>query len=762
MEKKIYTCFTISNLAEKQKNEWQKLWNASDFRHPFNSPDFFEACREAFGFKSYLIIFCYNGSSLYGVLPMIKDRVFGIKALLDPGRRENYTDKSVMLIRSYDQELLNAMFIEALKSGNLYLAEADENVKSLFNPKKFACFWKWASRSRWTMLADVLGFMPAGQKRALLRHIRRREKDLEFRFFKTNLEEALKKVAEIEKGSYKPRRHMAIFGKETTIKLFQSLIKKNYQDMRVGILYFKKQPAATILGFICGKTFLIYHMSFLEKFRSWGVGKIAVYFALEQLKREGFTKVDLLRGDTDLKKQFAENTEEHYNIYFSRNHFVILWWRVCALTIDVLKKVKFYAEIIKGRLSGRIKMCFKILGKFFSRKEIIFFDMQYNQTKQNSKNAKTAKKPILIFSSFDNRGNPYYAGGGAAAVHEAAKRLVSKFKVRVLTGKYPGCSQREFSDGVLYEYIGSCLVGPRLGQLVFHCLLPFYVIRRPFDLWIESFTPPFSTSFLPIFTKKPVIGLVHMLAAEDMQRKYRLPFHLIENMGVKTYNNFIVLTKEVGEKIKKINPEAHVEIIPNGVDFVAHEIQPARKHFLFIGRIEINQKGLDLLLRSYKLVLQKIGYPLVIAGQGTIGEEKKLIKIINDLEISERVKFVGRIENQTKSKMFQEALAVIIPSRFETFSLAALEALSHGVPVISFDIEGLKWLPGSFSFKAKPFDIFALAQIMEKTSKEGGGLIVKKDDIKEFLKNYNWEIVSFRYEQYINYVLNSKDNENGH
>ena len=65
--------------------------------------------------------------------------------------------------------------------------------------------------------------------------------------------------------------------------------------------------------------------------------------------------------------------------------------------------------------------------------------------------------------------------------------------------------------------------GPRAGQLVFHALLPFAAGRIPHDLWIESFTPPFSTSFLPLFSPARVVGFAQNLCGQEMWRTVPAP-----------------------------------------------------------------------------------------------------------------------------------------------------------------------------------------------------------------------------------------------
>src|SRR4051812_43402090 len=103
------------------------------------------------------------------------------------------------------------------------------------------------------------------------------------------------------------------------------------------------------------------------------------------------------------------------------------------------------------------------------------------------------KRPIrikkVIISSYDDLKNPYYAGGGAYAVHEVAKRLAQKYHVEVLTSSYPQAKDEKVND-VSYKRIGVPRFGPYLGQLIFQARLPFYARTLDYDLWIENFTPP--------------------------------------------------------------------------------------------------------------------------------------------------------------------------------------------------------------------------------------------------------------------------------
>ena len=364
------------------------------------------------------------------------------------------------------------------------------------------------------------------------------------------------------------------------------------------------------------------------------------------------------------------------------------------------------------------------------------------------------QKKTIIFSSYDDINNPYYAGGGARAIYEVTKRLASEYTITVITGNYKGAKD-QIVDKVTYKRIGPSFIGPKVGQLIFQLLLPYAMKKEQFDVWIESFTPPFSVSGLQRYTKKPVIGLAHMLSAEDMQRKYKLPFYILENHGLKTYNNFITITEKTKEKIKRHNKKAHFFTIPNGVA-IPHPTKTIRSKnpfILYLGRIEVNQKGLDLLLEAFNSMKTKTKANLVIAGTGTKKELQQLQEIIEKSNLTNRVTLKGKVDGAEKAKLLNEATLIAIPSRFETFGNVILEAMAYGKPTIGFAIEGLQWVPTACMIKVKPFNTKALANGIAKMLTDNTMQKKMASAAKIQVKNYTWEKTAEAYKRAIESVI---------
>jgi len=171
--------------------------------------------------------------------------------------------------------------------------------------------------------------------------------------------------------------------------------------------------------------------------------------------------------------------------------------------------------------------------------------------------------PRVVISSFDNPTHPHYQGGGVAVIETMARRLGEDFEVTVLTvGRR---SESVLHNGIRYRRLPLEWAGPRAGQLVYHAVLPFAARRIRHDLWIENFTPPFSTSFLPLFVRTPVLGFAQALQGKELSRRYRFPFFLIERLGLRCYRDVLVLNAADQALVTAANPAAAVHLIPNGI-----------------------------------------------------------------------------------------------------------------------------------------------------------------------------------------------------
>jgi glycosyltransferase involved in cell wall biosynthesis len=111
---------------------------------------------------------------------------------------------------------------------------------------------------------------------------------------------------------------------------------------------------------------------------------------------------------------------------------------------------------------------------------------------------------------------------------------------------------------------------------------------------------------------------------------------------------------------------------------VAKGVADSRK-ILAIGRLE-DQKGFDLLQISWEKVVKRLSdWKLEIFGQGNKRDE--LLRQRHELGLDGSVDFKG----YSSSIPWDDYAFMVVSSRFEGFSLVIVEALSNGLPVVSFD-----------------------------------------------------------------------------
>lgn len=308
------------------------------------------------------------------------------------------------------------------------------------------------------------------------------------------------------------------------------------------------------------------------------------------------------------------------------------------------------------------------------------------------------------------------AGGGSRRTHEIDRRIVAAgHRVTVLTTTYPG-AREAVHDGVRYVPVGP-EVGVRRGAsrltrlLGYVAGLPLAVRRhrRDADLVVEDFFAPFSSMAAPRWSGRPTVGLVQWLHARDKARQYKLPLHWIERAGARSHRRLVAVSEGTAQRLRAMNPRARVDVVGNGIDPELFT-PPARvgRDVVFLGRLELHGKGLDLLLTAWAAICDEVEGDLVVAGGGP--EEPRVRRFAEKLGVGDRIRFVGWCSGRDKVELLAGARLVVVPSRHETFGLVALEALAAATPVVAFDIPCLREVvPPGVGWTVPAFDGDALA-----------------------------------------------------
>jgi len=147
-------------------------------------------------------------------------------------------------------------------------------------------------------------------------------------------------------------------------------------------------------------------------------------------------------------------------------------------------------------------------------------------------------------------------------------------------------------------------------------------------------------------------------------------------------------------QLPKIGP---LEFIPNGVTtpLPPANIPKRAPYFLFLGRLAVEQKGLDLLINAYSAARREHERlpDLLIAGPDYRGGGAVLEALVISLGLGDKVQLIGPVFGETKSQLLAGAYVFVHPSRWEGMPLSILEALAQGTPCLVSQATGLsEWV----------------------------------------------------------------------
>ena len=133
----------------------------------------------------------------------------------------------------------------------------------------------------------------------------------------------------------------------------------------------------------------------------------------------------------------------------------------------------------------------------------------------------------------------------------------------------------------------------------------------------------------------------------------------------------------LGEDIEVIELTNYMEL----PEPVAQEKEP---YLLYLGRID-PKKAIEHLIEALdqSSSFRRSGYHLKIVGDYDNAYGQKLLQLVHQLDLSERVTFVGHASGARKQQLLAAAYFLIMPSHTENFGIVVAEALAQSTPAVA-------------------------------------------------------------------------------
>ncbi|MBI2251210.1 MAG: glycosyltransferase family 4 protein [Armatimonadetes bacterium] len=162
---------------------------------------------------------------------------------------------------------------------------------------------------------------------------------------------------------------------------------------------------------------------------------------------------------------------------------------------------------------------------------------------------------------------------------------------------------------------------------------------------------------------------------------------------------------------------------------------------LFVGRLDY-MKGGDLLIKAFSLIHKDYpNWKIVLAGSD-FGEKIKLEKLIKDLNLNDKIYFLGALKRHDLISAYKGAKIFVLPSRYEAFGIVLIEAMAAKIPVIATRYSAIPDIvmenQTGLLFNLEDFNDLALKlKELIKNEKLKNNLI--KNAYNLVTENYTWE-----------------------
>ncbi len=193
----------------------------------------------------------------------------------------------------------------------------------------------------------------------------------------------------------------------------------------------------------------------------------------------------------------------------------------------------------------------------------------------------------------------------------------------------------------------------------------------------------------------PIVTTLHgtdiTVVGKDPSYKHVVEFSIDKSDGVTAVSNYLKEETYINFDIKQ-----DIKVIPNFIDLERFK-KSNKSHFkkaicpdgekvvVHVSNFRRVKRVPEVITVFAKILEQGIKAKLLLVGDGP--DRQKAEQQCRDLGICEHTRFLGKLDE------VEEVLSIadlfLIPSGSETFGLAALEAMSCSVPVISSNIGGL-------------------------------------------------------------------------
>lgn len=335
-------------------------------------------------------------------------------------------------------------------------------------------------------------------------------------------------------------------------------------------------------------------------------------------------------------------------------------------------------------------------------------------------------------------------------------------------------------DNVFWYNVNDLIIGKKAGNIECHCINEYPSLR------IKDLPKPFNNPDLVIFEgfyhvpflkiaascrkdKIPYIIIPRSSLTDAGQRSKYLKKQIGNTMFFNKFAKRALAIQYLTEKERNDSGDHWNDIsliIPNGIcgkNNVKTSFNSNKITGVFIGRLDIYQKGLDIFIEAcarLKDELDKYNCKINIYGPDIDGSKGKLEESIITSQLQNVVYINDGIFDDEKEKKQLESDFFILTSRFEGHPMGLIEALSYGLPCIvttgSNMADEIREADAGWTADT---DVNSITKALKTMLSEKGKLSMKSKNALALSQEYNWDKLAMAsHEKYKNLLKGEYEN----
>lgn len=301
----------------------------------------------------------------------------------------------------------------------------------------------------------------------------------------------------------------------------------------------------------------------------------------------------------------------------------------------------------------------------------------------------------VLWLSWKDEHHPQ-AGGAEKVSSELRRRLVADgHQVKLVTARYTGASQDDIIEGVAIHRTGGRF------SVYYHA---FRYCKRQLQTWPdvvidEMNTLPFGACFY--YRKIPVYLLAYQLARQVWFYQIALPVALLgyllepvmlRVLSIGGYRAAITESQSSKQDMRRYGLK-NIHIFRVGIPIAAQRklnIKRNPKMVLSLGALRPMKRTLHA-VKAFEVAHSKDKtLRMKIAGDTQSAYGQKVIRYIQHSASRDAISVLGRVSNEERQQLMQEAALILVTSVKEGWGLIVTEANSQGTPAVVYDVDGLR------------------------------------------------------------------------